>query len=214
MPPVRAAPAVAMLSLVSCLARLPPSAPAAPSPADALMAADAAMSDAVASRDPERFRSSLDEDAVFGGRDGLARGRAAVGEAWAGLLAPGGPSLAWWPERGEASVSGDLGFTVGRYQLRGQAGTVEGRYLTVWRRDAAGAWRALFDHGLEAPPPAGAVRVPLAAASSREGDLEAAIGTWSAPGGGAATGTYLVVRRRGADGTWVALVEAGAAAQR
>ncbi len=202
-----------MVALVSCLARLPPPEPAGRSLAEALMAADAAMSDAVASRDPDRFRSSLDEDAVFGGRHGLSRGRAAVGEAWAGLLAPGGPSLAWWPGSGEASVSGDVGFTVGRYELRAPARTVEGRYLTVWRRDAAGAWRALFDHGLEIPLPPGAVRAPVAVVQSRDGDLEAAIGTWSALGGGAATGTYLAVRRRGPDGAWTVLVEAGGTTQ-
>jgi hypothetical protein len=113
--------------------------------------------------------------------------------------------------QGAAAITVDgQEFTVGRYELRAPARTVEGRYLTVWRRDAAGRWRALFDHGLENPLPPGAVRAPVAVVQSRDGDLEAAIGTWSALDGWAATGTYLAVRRRGPDGAWTALVETGA----
>jgi ketosteroid isomerase-like protein len=59
--------------------------------------------------------------------------------------------LAWEPHTSALSPAGDMGFTIGCYQpLRqkpaapsAQEGT--GTYLTIWRRQADGSWRAVFD---------------------------------------------------------------------
>jgi len=171
--------------------------------------ADTGMAAAVAARDPGRFRACLDPDAAFAGEGGVSRGPDAVVESWARLLAPGGPTLAWHPDRAHAAGSGDLGFTEGRYLWEFGKERAEGRYVTVWRRRGASGWRALFDHSLERGPPAGAVRVPASAARSRDGSLEAEVGSWSSRADSRA-GTYLIVRRRGADGAWLVMVDSGA----
>ncbi len=173
-----------------------------------LKLADTQMAAAVESRDPARFRACLDIDAVFAGGDGVSRGQAAVVEAWARLLAAGGPRLAWSPDRARAAGSSDLGFTEGHYRWESKGEKVEGQYVTVWRRRGEGGWLALFDHSLEPPPPAAAVRVPASVARSVDGSLQAEIGTWRTEADGGA-GTYLKVRRRGADGAWSVLVDAG-----
>jgi hypothetical protein len=59
-------------------------------------------------------------------------------------LRPGGNAvqLFWVPEKASSGASGDYGSTSGRYVqvLRG-AEAVQGRYVSVWRKDTAGRWR-------------------------------------------------------------------------
>ncbi len=56
---------------------------------------------------------------------------------------PGGTRL--------SAVSGDLGFTIGRYVQRRTIGDTEslreGRYITIWRLTADGEWRVALDGG-------------------------------------------------------------------
>lgn len=79
--------------------------------------------------------------------------------------APPGPALFWWPTFAGVANSGDLGFTTG-------GATVPVRYFTVWRRQADGSWRWLYDGGpgQSAPWPGGegaeVLRLPAATAAS------------------------------------------------
>jgi ketosteroid isomerase-like protein len=56
----------------------------------------------------------------------------------------GGPPLAWWPLRAGIARSGDLGFTTGPYTYDGKPG---GYYFTVWKKQADGAWKWIYDGG-------------------------------------------------------------------
>jgi len=100
------------------------------------------------------FLAYLAEDAVLF-RPGPVPGREFV-EA-----RPSPPvELTWWPVYAEVAASGDLGYTTGPYVLRdtgpGQGGeTQHGYYVTVWRRQADGAWKVVADLGVTTPPPAG-----------------------------------------------------------
>ncbi len=72
-----------------------------------------------------------------------------------------GPRLIWWPLYAGAAISGDLGFTTGPYAYDDDR---RGYYFTVWRREADGGWKWVFDAGVgadasTAPAPGGAVAV-------------------------------------------------------
>lgn len=73
--------------------------------------------------------------------------------------APSRWKVDWKPTRWWGSTGGDLGVTVGEYvrtPTTPDRPTLTGRYVTVWRKDAGGHWKALVDIG-EAdpvPPPA------------------------------------------------------------
>lgn len=56
--------------------------------------------------------------------------------------------LNWSPDKAFASQTGDFGATSGRFvrTVNGIA-TSQGRYVTVWRKDAQGRWRVLIDIG-------------------------------------------------------------------
>lgn len=67
-----------------------------------------------------------------------------------------GSSLVWHPVEGEASGSGDLGYTVGNAVFTGVredgAAVVRySKYLTVWKRQRDGGWRFVVDGGSTRP---------------------------------------------------------------
>lgn len=58
--------------------------------------------------------------------------------------------LAWQPDFVSVSASGDLGYTYGKFTLKaidhaGQEIESEGIFHTVWRKEAAGQWRYVWD---------------------------------------------------------------------
>lgn len=56
----------------------------------------------------------------------------------------GGPPLAWWPLYAGIARSGDLGFTTGPFTFDGKPG---GYYFTVWKKQADGSWKWIYDGG-------------------------------------------------------------------
>lgn len=60
-------------------------------------------------------------------------------------------SITWDPNYAEVATSGDLGYTVGRYEQTSRADgepiVNSGTYLTVWRRQEDGSWKVKADIG-------------------------------------------------------------------
>jgi ketosteroid isomerase-like protein len=115
-----------------------------------MMQADRDFDRAAGERDIERFLSLVAENAAFDSAEG--RGRDAVRKAWAPFFAANGPALRWTPTRAESLVGGDVGYTIGTWERhtkddRGNDVVRPGQYLTVWRKQKDGAWRAEFDTG-------------------------------------------------------------------
>jgi len=59
-------------------------------------------------------------------------------------------SLNWVPDFMEASSSGDLGFTYGKYKFSGEDSTgkkieFEGIFHTVWKKQKDGRWKFVYD---------------------------------------------------------------------
>lgn len=137
------------LVLVAGCAAPPPDLEAA---RQAIRAADLAFGEALRSGDAERFKSFIADDATFFGQ-GLYRGPQQVLERWRPLLGPDATTrLTWEPEQVRVSAAADLGYSIGRYQIRseGESGEPEvgyGRYVTIWSRAADGSWKALVDIG-------------------------------------------------------------------
>jgi ketosteroid isomerase-like protein len=59
----------------------------------------------------------------------------------------GNRSLFWWPAWAGISRSGDFGFTTGPVSFD-EARTPRGHYFTVWRRQADGSWKWIYDGGV------------------------------------------------------------------
>jgi ketosteroid isomerase-like protein len=64
--------------------------------------------------------------------------------------------LTWKPRVAGISASGDFGYTTGPWEWRAGAGVpVEdfGTFVTAWRVQADGSWKAVMDIGINGPPP-------------------------------------------------------------
>ena len=173
-------------------------------PAPELSGVDAAWDAAVGAKDQAAFLSRVAVDAVFSA-GALQVGREVIREKWARYFVDGGPTLRWRPTDSGLAASGDLGWTIGdaefAWKEKGVAPTPL-RYVTVWAKDASGRWLAALDSSLEPASGKPATRKTMRTLASRDGTMEASIGTWERGEGAArTTGTWLVVRER-RDGGW------------
>ena len=94
--------------------------------------------------------------------DGLVfkNGQAVNGkERWA-TIKPDSSKLSWYPAFADVAASGELGFTTGPWEYR-QAKTDKdaaafGNYVTIWKKQADGVWKAAIDLGISHGKPAAA----------------------------------------------------------
>lgn len=123
----------------------------------AIIKADEAFCQATIDRNVDRFRSLVADEATFnGGTPQQTRGLEAIVNAWAPFFRAGGPTLTWKPAHADVLVTADVGYTVGTWERRekaadGKTSIAHGNYLTVWRKQADGSWKAVFDTGSEQP---------------------------------------------------------------
>jgi len=191
-------------------------------PAQVLSDADRAFFHETRERGLEGWLSWFAEDAVVFPTTGpLVVGSAALRRYYSEQAFPPKGFL-WEPEQAGLSQEADLGWSRGRWGLESEQGIAwQGRYLTVWRKDADGKWKVVADCGGE---PDFAANVPgLAEAPvtlgreselgfrSKRGDLGATLGNWWATDsvGGETGGKYLSVWRRLENGTQALVAETG-----
>ena len=92
--------------------------------------------------------------------------------------------LAWEPEYADVSRAGDLGYTTGLYATGSRLEMVTpmfGQYLTIWRRQSNGSYRAVFNGAIRTPardpkpttksPPAASPYISKASASAEKASL-------------------------------------------
>lgn len=88
------------------------------------------------------------------------------------LMANPGFALAWKPAVAEVAASGDLGYTLGAYELTlatsdGMPMTDKGKYVTVWKKQADGQWKVVADtFNSDLPPPGSAPPAPAPSSPS------------------------------------------------
>lgn len=112
---------------------------------------------AAEARDGERFVSFIDHDARFVGAS-VTRGPEEIGAAWSVFFDPDGPTIKWRPRIVEVLNDGDLALSRGPFRVisRNEDGDeVEswGTFNSVWRLNADGIWRVVFDAGNAATGP-------------------------------------------------------------
>lgn len=132
----------------------------------ALKDTEAAWIKDASTKDVEKFVAHYTDDAsvllpnapIFNGKD-------AIRGALKPILSDPNFALTFSPERVDVAKSGDLGFTQGPYSMTvtdpaTKAPTTEkGKYLTVYRRQADGSWKAVEDTFMsDAPPPTAPAR--------------------------------------------------------
>ncbi|MCI0486901.1 MAG: DUF4440 domain-containing protein [Blastocatellia bacterium] len=119
----------------------------------------------------EAFLAYLaDESVIF-------RPHAVNGKKWFMESASTPALLTWEPAVAEVSGAGDFGYTTGPWEYRQNGKDDEkvfyGNYVTVWKKQLDGKWKAVIDIGATNPQPAPAKTGPDPVKNARKPDAKA-----------------------------------------
>jgi len=159
---------VLLIAFAGC-AQQEPAAPAADPPdtraQDEMAVRDAAKLWAAAAqaKDPEKFVSFYDEDAVLMLHSApLASGKAAIRENITAFMKDPAFALSFETTSVEVAKSGDLAYELGTYTATStdpktkKPITAKGHGVVVWKKQGDGSWKAHVDVPVEGPPEAAA----------------------------------------------------------
>ena len=109
-----------------------------------VFAAERAFAKSMAERDEKAFAEHIADEAVFFGRTTL-RGKAQVLAGWARFFVGHQAPFSWEPDQVEVLGSGSLALSTG--PVRDPSGKTIARFNSIWRLEAPGVWRVIFDKG-------------------------------------------------------------------
>ena len=121
------------------------------SPQEQVLAAERAFAKSMADRSLTAFSQYVAEEAIFFTGAVPFRGKPEVIAGWSRFFEGQAAPFSWEPDRVEVLQSGTLALSTGL--VRDSSGKVIGRFNSIWRKEAAGVWRVVFDKG--SPPEPG-----------------------------------------------------------
>jgi ketosteroid isomerase-like protein len=104
-----------------------------------------AFAKTMADRDFGAFQKFVSAEAVFFDGNQATRGRTAIAAAWKPLYDGAAAPFSWEPEKVEVLESGKLALSTGK--VRSPSGKVVAQFNSIWRLEAPGTWRVVFDKG-------------------------------------------------------------------
>jgi ketosteroid isomerase-like protein len=104
----------------------------------------------MANRDHVAFTSFLSDEAVFFSGETALRGKQQVADTWKPYFTDPDAPFSWEPQLVEVLDSGTLALSSG--PVRNSDGTVVATFNSIWRLEAGGEWRIIFDKGNQACP--------------------------------------------------------------
>jgi ketosteroid isomerase-like protein len=112
---------------------------------DEVIATERAFAKTMADRDLNAFSRFLSEEAVFFSGPQPLRGREAVIAWWARFYSKPTAPFSWEPAQVEVLASGTLALSTG--PVRDPQGKLIGCFNSIWRQEAPGQWKIVFDRG-------------------------------------------------------------------
>ncbi|MBI2994532.1 MAG: nuclear transport factor 2 family protein [Gammaproteobacteria bacterium] len=106
-----------------------------------------AFATSMADRDHAAFVSFLSEEAVFFSGAEALRGKDKIAQAWKRYYEGNEAPFSWEPERVEVLNSGMLALSTG--PVRDADGKPIATFTSIWRLEAPGTWRIIFDKGCD-----------------------------------------------------------------
>jgi ketosteroid isomerase-like protein len=141
----RAAAAAVAVLCVACATPAP--VPTSADLARQVAATERAFAQSMADRDHAAFATFLADEAVFFTGPTPLRGKAAVAAGWKRFYERPQPPFSWEPDKIEVLDSGTLAISSG--PVRDPSGKLIATFTSIWRQEAPGVWRIVFDRGNE-----------------------------------------------------------------
>lgn len=110
-----------------------------------VFAAERSFARSMAERDHVAFVRHLSDQALFFGATKVLDGKAAVANGWKGFFEKPDAPFSWEPDQVEVLADGTLALSTG--PVRNPEGQPIARFNSVWRLEAPGTWRIVFDKG-------------------------------------------------------------------
>jgi ketosteroid isomerase-like protein len=104
-----------------------------------------AFAQTMADRNHAAFTSFLADEAVFFTSTKALRGKSEVAAFWKRFFEGPTAPFSWQPETVEVLDSGHLALSSG--PVRNPEGKVVATFTSIWRQEAPGTWRIIFDKG-------------------------------------------------------------------
>lgn len=136
--------------LLFCAARAMSAEPDLPLLTRQVADTERAFARSMADRNHAAFTARLSEQALFFSGKKALRGRAAVAEAWKPFFDGPEAPFSWEPDQVEVLGDGTLALSTG--PVRDPQGKVFARFNSIWRLEAPGVWRIVFDKGQPPDP--------------------------------------------------------------
>lgn len=96
-------------------------------------------------RDHAAFARFLSDEAVFFSGPAPLQGKQAVADFWKRFFEKPAAPFSWEPDEVEVLASGTLAISSGPVYDAG--GKLISRFSSIWRQEAPGQWRIVFDRG-------------------------------------------------------------------
>lgn len=106
-----------------------------------------AFARSMADRDHAAFVTYLADETVFFSGPAPLRGKQQVGDSWKRFFEKPAAPFSWEPETVEVLDSGTLALSSG--PVRDPAGKLVAHFTSIWRLEAPGKWRIVFDKGCD-----------------------------------------------------------------
>jgi ketosteroid isomerase-like protein len=144
--PLRSGPILALLICAALLTACATPAPRDISKAEREVAdTERAFAKTMADRDFAAFKSFLSDDTIFFSGPTPLRGKQRVADFWQRFYEKPEAPFSWQPEQVQVLESGELALSAG--PVRDAEGKLFATFTSIWRREAPGQWRIIFDKG-------------------------------------------------------------------
>ena len=118
-----------------------------------VMDAERAFAATMKARDFDAFTRFIADEAIFFSPQGNLRGKQAIARGWRAYYDKPQAPFTWAPEEVEVVDSGTLAYSGG--PIYDPSGRKIGRFNSIWRLEAPGQWKVVFDRGSDFAPPPG-----------------------------------------------------------
>lgn len=154
---IKAAAATVLTSLLGACMSTTTLSPAAAAAASAptlqqqVAQTEQAFAKTMTARDHAAFTRFLSDEAQFFGNTTVLRGKGAVAAGWKPFFDGASPPFTWAPDAVSVLDSGTLALSSG--PVFDPAGNRISTFTSIWRLEAPGVWRIIFDKGCSCAGP-------------------------------------------------------------